>query len=289
MAGQDGAASIQACALRVTRLDANGATPAGASNMILTGDMIKLDVKKVFETGEEFNPKNGCGSIAFAYKDRDKFKRLDLSLTYIRPDPELAEMIEGGTLITSAGQTIGYSAPAVGDSGTDGVCLEVWSKAWVGGAAPKGRTFTDAVTTTADATLTSGSASFTASDVGLPITGTGIPASTTILSVTNSTTIELSANATATATGVSIVIGRPGRYHQWVFPKLDANLTDFVLENAPMQQVFSGPSYENLGIGNGPANDWPSGIVSSRSYSHWRTDTIPTISTIGYQATPTQV
>lgn len=53
-------------------------------------------------------------------------------------------------------------------------------------------------TTNGDATVTAAAGSFTASDVGATITGTGIPASTTILSVTDGGTIELSANATAT-------------------------------------------------------------------------------------------
>lgn len=39
---------------------------------------------------------------------------------------------------------------------------------------------------------------------GLPVSGTGIPVSTTVLSVTNSTTFELSANATATSSGVTL-------------------------------------------------------------------------------------
>lgn len=39
---------------------------------------------------------------------------------------------------------------------------------------------------------------------GAPITGTGIPGGTTVLSITNSTTIEMSANATATNTGVAV-------------------------------------------------------------------------------------
>ena len=47
-----------------------------------------------------------------------------------------------------------------------------------------------------------GDSEFVASDVGRPVTGTGIPDGTTIGTVTNGTTITLSAAATATATGV---------------------------------------------------------------------------------------
>lgn len=56
----------------------------------------------------------------------------------------------------------------------------------------------EVTTTNADATLTG--TGFSAADVGQSITGTGIPASTTILSFTSATEVELSANATATGT-----------------------------------------------------------------------------------------
>lgn len=55
-------------------------------------------------------------------------------------------------------------------------------------------------TTNADATITFASGAITAADVGQSITGTGIPAATTILSWTDATHAELSANATATGT-----------------------------------------------------------------------------------------
>ena len=59
-------------------------------------------------------------------------------------------------------------------------------------------------TTNGDATVTT--ADTTMLWVGLPITGAGIPASTTIASITDGTTFELSANATATATGVDLTV-----------------------------------------------------------------------------------
>lgn len=275
--------------MRVTRLDANGATPAGASNMIVTDGLIKLDSKVVLSSGEDFEVKNACGAISYSYKDDDKFKRLDLSLTYIRPDMELSEMMAAGTLIVSGGNSIGYSAPAVGAGTGPGVCIEVWSKAIIGGGLAPGRTFTDAVTTSASTTLTSGTANFTSNDVGRTIVGTGIPALATIATVTNSTTVVLSAAATATGTGVSITLGRPGRYFRWVFPMVKASLGDFAIENAPTQQMYNGPTYENSGIGNGPNNDWPATIRSASAYSWFRDDSIPSTATIGLQATPAQV
>lgn len=63
-------------------------------------------------------------------------------------------------------------------------------------------------TTSGDATVTAPAGKVVAADIGRPITGAGIPASTTVLSITNSTTFEMSANATVTATGVSAQVGQ---------------------------------------------------------------------------------
>jgi len=65
-------------------------------------------------------------------------------------------------------------------------------------------------TTNADATITFASGTITAADVGLSITGAGIPASTTVLSITNLTTAELSANATASASVTAEIGGTNG-------------------------------------------------------------------------------
>lgn len=67
---------------------------------------------------------------------------------------------------------------------------------------------TDGVTATSTA-LTSATARFTDNDIGVGVSGSGIPANTTIASVTNATTVVLSAATTATATGVTVTIARP--------------------------------------------------------------------------------
>lgn len=68
----------------------------------------------------------------------------------------------------------------------------------------------DAHVTTGSTTVTSASAAFVAAyDVHLPVSGTGIPAGASIASVTNATTVVLSAAATATSTTGSLTIGLP--------------------------------------------------------------------------------
>jgi len=72
------------------------------------------------------------------------------------------------------------------------------------------RTVADGVTTLSSTTLTSATAAFVASDVGKTVAGTGIPTGTTIASVTNATTVVMSAAATAAGTGVSVTITGAG-------------------------------------------------------------------------------
>ncbi len=73
------------------------------------------------------------------------------------------------------------------------------------GAAP--RSVADLKTTSGSAVVTSASANFSPQDVGVTISGPGIPDNTTILSVQGSTEATMTANATATSSGVSASIG----------------------------------------------------------------------------------
>lgn len=70
------------------------------------------------------------------------------------------------------------------------------------------RVVDDAVTVNADATLTSADADFTGADKGASVTGVGIPAGTTIATVTDQGSVEMSAAATAAGTGVVVTIKR---------------------------------------------------------------------------------
>lgn len=287
MSGNDGMISLQVCALRLTRLAADGSTPAGVTNMYVTDKLSKLDVNPNYETGDEITLKTGCGAIAAAYKDLDRLKRADVTLTVLTSDPELSELAAGFSLITSGGQSVGAAWPAVGSAPPPGVSIEAWTKAWLGGGPPPGQVFADGVTNSTT-TLTSATAAFTSADVGRTVAGTGIPALTTIASVTNATTVIMSAAATATASGVTITLGRPGAYYRWVLPKVVLVPQTKTLEDAPSLSVFSGPALENSGWGNGPLNDWPAGAVSGRILSWIRDASLPTVA-VGYGIVPAQV
>jgi len=75
-------------------------------------------------------------------------------------------------------------------------------------SASSSRTVTDGVTN-ATTTVTSATASFTSTDQWKNISGGSIPSGAFIVSVTNGTTVVISAAATASASGVSVTIGAP--------------------------------------------------------------------------------
>lgn len=88
--------------------------------------------------------------------------------------------------------------------------------AWINvkdyGARGDTRKYTDGAITTGTATFTSATATFVAGDKGKTITiggagAAGVPFTTTILSVTNSTTVTLAANASTTVSGKSFGFG----------------------------------------------------------------------------------
>jgi hypothetical protein len=94
------------------------------------------------------------------------------------PPPKLTQVTSGVGLLTAAGDAAGNVTVA------------------------------DGATTNGSPTVTSATAAFTSADVGRTISGAGIPAGSTIIAVGSATSVTISQNATATATGVSITIGR---------------------------------------------------------------------------------
>lgn len=135
MAGNDCAGIVEACAMRVARLDADGAPLVGATNAYVSDALVSLAVTPVYAEGTEHEQTNGCGVPVVSYKAPDKFKRVDLRLEFATPDPELQEiLVSGFTLLTNAGDTVGFQFPRIGTAYEDhGVSMELWSAAIVGG------------------------------------------------------------------------------------------------------------------------------------------------------------
>jgi hypothetical protein len=132
MAQQPCLPQVQACALRVTALAANGSPAPGASNGYVTNAFVSVAITPVYTDGDEIEQKNACGAVCVNYKSPDSFKRLDLSIQLCTPDPELVQLLAGGTVLGPAFGGItgakGYAAPAIGVLPTTGISLELWTK-----------------------------------------------------------------------------------------------------------------------------------------------------------------
>lgn len=139
---EDGRLSIQACAMRICRLNADG-SPIYSSATAAWADkaFAKLDITAVIEAGDQFTTKNAGGGITVNYRDCDTIRWADLSLEVLRPDPEFMELTINGSLYTLSGNTIGFQFPQLA-GGSDSytpcldcpnpVSIEVWSKAVLG-------------------------------------------------------------------------------------------------------------------------------------------------------------
>lgn len=120
--------SIQACAMRVGRLNAAGLVPVGASNSYVTSGLITLTATPEYRDGDDFEVVTACGDLGVNYKDRDRLRRLGVELNVVAPDPELTEIMAGGTVLTS-GAAVGWAAPELMATPQDfGVSIELWSK-----------------------------------------------------------------------------------------------------------------------------------------------------------------
>jgi hypothetical protein len=119
---------VQACAIRVSRLESNGVPSPGADSLYVSDALTQLQVTPVISEGDEFEIKNACGEVCVNFKDCDRLKRLDLTLGFCYPDPELLELVAGGSLLTS-GDAVGYAYPELGaTSCPNGVSIELWAR-----------------------------------------------------------------------------------------------------------------------------------------------------------------
>lgn len=130
----DYAASVQATGLRISKLDPAGAPIVGATNAYTTKAFTRFSWTPEYEEGEEIKTVAADGTVCVYYKMPDTIKQVNMELEICNPQPEIHEMLGGGTLLTDAGDNVGWSAPLTGTvPNPNGVGIEVWSRAIVGG------------------------------------------------------------------------------------------------------------------------------------------------------------
>lgn len=123
---------LQVCRTRVALLETSGAPDEGAANGYVTDALIDASIGFEIEEGVDITQKNGCGAICATFKDDDKIKRATIELNLCTLDFELMQLMVGGSLFTTGGDTFGWQPPSIDDPAPSGFCLEVWAKAWDG-------------------------------------------------------------------------------------------------------------------------------------------------------------
>lgn len=282
----DYAASVQAVGLRVARLDATSTPVVGANNAYVTKAFTRFSWTPEYQEGEEIQTVAADGTVCVYYKMPDTLKQVTWELEICNPQPEVTEIIAGGTLfvtgVASASTVTNKALTTNVATLTTGTAhgLVVGDRVIVAGVdATFNGTYTVTVvgtTTTFSyakvaANVTSASATGTATkgDVG----GWAAPAANTVPNA-NGNSIEVWSRA--------IVGGKPATvnpYWRWLIPYAQGRLEgDRTLENGALASVFSGTGLGNANFADGPNNDWLFPATSAIQYV--RDTTYP--STEGY-------
>jgi hypothetical protein len=281
----DYAASVNGVALRVTKLDASGEPLVGLTNSYLTTGFMSLAFTPEYTEGEEIEEKGADGNICVYFKMPDVLKRVTFELALCAPDPEVYEILHGGTLLQGGGTpytvtnkaltsnvatlTIGTHALVVGNlvtvTGVDSTFNGSFTLTAVTGTTVSyAKTATNVTSTAASGTVTGpiSSVGWAAPELGTDPTPNGV-------------SLEIWSRA--------IVAGKPAStnpYWRWVFPYAQMRLSgDRTLENGLMANVFEGYGVGNDSWGDGPVNDWT--FTTGSPYQYARTSSFPSGS--GYQ------
>jgi len=132
----NGAGSLFALGIRVTKLGPTGAPLPGARNSYVSDALVQAQLGLEYEDGDEIVQKNGAGLVCLTYKAPDTLKRGTIEgLQICQPDPNLLAMTVGGNVLMDGANEVGYQAPEVGtDPNPYGVSVELWTNAIIDGA-----------------------------------------------------------------------------------------------------------------------------------------------------------
>lgn len=123
---------VNACIIRVTRLNALGVPVAGANNVYTSNALTIVAFAWDVTAGQVISEVNGCGDELLAFEAPSSLKRGNITITLMTPDPQLSELLSGGDVLTSAA-AVGYAAPPLGAVTESPVSIEVWAKRIRGG------------------------------------------------------------------------------------------------------------------------------------------------------------
>jgi len=131
---------LQACVLRVARLNSDCKPTGGTSGGIVTAGLVTLTADPTLKEAKEYEQENGCGALLFSLESEDKIKGYRLQGELGFSDFEMMAILFGGDVILGdgggdfAGEVIGYYDPVYTSPARNGVYLEVITTAIESGA-----------------------------------------------------------------------------------------------------------------------------------------------------------
>lgn len=124
----------QACAIRVTRLNADCTPAEGEDNAVVSAGLATLNADPEVEEGATYQPKNACDQIRWTAEEEDRITRYTGDFEFTDFDYELMEIMFNAALLVGAGdspwpgQTIGVSGIGPNSPAGNGVGIEIWVK-----------------------------------------------------------------------------------------------------------------------------------------------------------------
>lgn len=316
----DGAGSIYALGMRLTKLDTAGAPLVGASSSYKTNALVVAEIGLEYRDGVEIEQPNGSGELCVYFKAPDTVKRGTISgLSVCTPDPNVLEFMIGGEVITVAGtaevQTVTITGTPTGGTFTLTYAGQTTAGIAYNAAAAAVQTALEGLSNLEPGDVTVGGgpgpatpytvtftiaqgdvAEMSANGAGLTGGVTPAVAVTTTTPGSNLTDIgylapEVGTNATPNGTSIelwsmavdegAIAAGYP--YIRWVIGRgymKPAEGLSLSGEEA-MTPTFEGWSNQNRNWGSGPQGDWP--FESGRVWQFARVTSLPDLSP-GFEA-----
>lgn len=121
--------SFGVCAIRVTRLDADGNVIAG-NNSYVSDKPIQITVTPNYETGNSFSLRNGCGCGLSRFKADDTFNWFELQFTRAAMEPVLEAFLIEQDEILDGSDVVGvkFTGDVDCDTSQAGVGFEFWTQ-----------------------------------------------------------------------------------------------------------------------------------------------------------------
>lgn len=130
--------SFGLCAVRLTKVDAEGDVAPPPDNTYTSDKPISMSVTPNIETGNTFNVRNGCGCSISRFKFADTFNWFEFSFVAAALEPEMLAMLLGADVINQpsgpGAGSVGLAFPSSLDcnEAEPAVALEFWTQHIVG-------------------------------------------------------------------------------------------------------------------------------------------------------------